>query len=183
MLIRCFRELNTSSPQRRERNDERGTRNDERDKVPLNSSFIIHHSSLLSRLCGESSLIIYALSGLLLLFLPLAIQAQTGQLKVTTGQAGSVVFINKVRHGATNDKGELDLPRVKVGSFPVRVRTVGFVDWNGAVVIAAKGNRSLKVTQQPLSDPATLYYQKGDDLREKGRNKDAIAEYQQALVV
>src|SRR4051794_20780081 len=41
-----------------------------------------------------------------------------GALKVITGQAGSVVFINHVRHGATNDKGELDLPRVRAGSYP-----------------------------------------------------------------
>ncbi|HKP11330.1 MAG TPA: tetratricopeptide repeat protein [Blastocatellia bacterium] len=107
----------------------------------------------------------------------------TGALKVVTGQAGSVVFINNVRHGATSDKGELDLPRVRAGSYPVRVRTVGFADWNGSVVIAANSSRTLKVTQQPTADEATLHYQKGDALRERGKNKEAVEEYRQALAL
>src|SRR5215212_1610853 len=107
----------------------------------------------------------------------------TGALKVITGQPGSVVFINNVRHGATSDNGELDLPRVMAGSYPVRVRTVGYADWNGSVVVAAGGNRTLKVTQQPTTDQATLHYQKGDQLRESGKNKDAVTEYEQALAL
>src|SRR5689334_4031172 len=105
----------------------------------------------------------------------------TGALKVITGQAGSVVFINNVRHGATNDKGELDLPRVRAGSYTARVRTVGFSDWNGSVVIITNASRTLKVVQSPTSDEATLHYQKGEALRERGKNKDAVAEYAQAL--
>jgi predicted Zn-dependent protease len=105
----------------------------------------------------------------------------SGALKVITGQAGSVVFINNVRHGATGDKGELDLPRVRAGSYPMRVRTVGFNDWNGPVVIAAGSSRTVKVTQQPTTDEATLHYQKGDALRERGKNKEAVEEYRQAL--
>jgi len=105
----------------------------------------------------------------------------TGALKVVTGQQGSVVFINNVRHGVTGDKGELELPRVHAGPYPVRVRTVGFSDWNGSVVIAAGGSRSLKVTQQPTADQAVLHYQKGDQLRESGKNRDAVKEYEQAL--
>ena len=105
----------------------------------------------------------------------------TGALKVITGQAGSVIFINNIRHGATTDKGEVDLPRVHAGSFPVRVRTVGYTDWNGSVVIAAGATRTLKVTQQPTADQATLDYQKGEALRDSGKNKDAVQAYQQAL--
>jgi tetratricopeptide (TPR) repeat protein len=107
----------------------------------------------------------------------------TGALKVITSQAGSVVFINNIRHGATNDKGELDLPRVRAGSYPMRVRTVGFSDWNGSVIITANSSRTLKVTQPPTTDQATLHYQKGDALRERGKNKEAVEEYQQALVL
>jgi predicted Zn-dependent protease len=107
----------------------------------------------------------------------------TGALKVITGQAGSVVFINNVRHGATNDKGELDLPRVRAGSFPVRVRSVGFADWTGSVIVTANSSRTLKVTQSPIADEATLHYQKGDALRERGKNKEAVEEYRQALAL
>ena len=107
----------------------------------------------------------------------------TGALKVITGQAGSVVFINNVRHGATNDKGELDLPRVRAGSYPVRVRTVAYEDWHGSVVIAAGSSRTLKITQLREKDHAILLYQNGDALRDKGENKEAVENYKSALTM
>jgi Flp pilus assembly protein TadD len=107
----------------------------------------------------------------------------TGALKVITGLPDSAVFINNVRHGVTNDKGELDLPRVIAGSYPVRVRTVGFVDGNASVIVSARGNKTLRVTQQPTSDEGILHYQKGEALRDKGRNKDAVEEYKQAVAL
>lgn len=107
--------------------------------------------------------------------------ASTGALKVSTGQAGSVVFINNIRHGSTNDAGELNLPQVQSGTFPVRVRTVGFSDWTGKVVVVRGGSRSLKVVQQPTSDEATLHYQRGDALRDRGKYPDSVKEYEQAI--
>ncbi|HXG91153.1 MAG TPA: tetratricopeptide repeat protein [Blastocatellia bacterium] len=123
------------------------------------------------------------------LFIAVEAQAQranpshhpTGALKVITGHAGSVIYINNVRHGVTNEKGELELKRVWAGSFPVRVRTTGFADFNGAVVIASGGSRTLKITQKPITDEATLHFQKGEDLRDRGKNKDAVDEYKQAI--
>ena len=107
----------------------------------------------------------------------------TGSLKVISGLPGSVVFINNVRHGATGDNGELDLPHVRAGSYPGRVRTVGYIDWTGPVVVASGGSRTLKVTQQKTGDEATLHYQRAEALRDKGKNKDAVEEYKQALVL
>ncbi|HSB09004.1 MAG TPA: tetratricopeptide repeat protein [Blastocatellia bacterium] len=107
----------------------------------------------------------------------------TGTLKIITGQPGSVVFINGVRHGSTNESGELDLPRVPAGSHPVRVRTVGYIDGKASVVVAPGASRTLRVTQQPTADEATIHYQKGDALRDKGKNKDAVEEYKQALAL
>jgi len=106
---------------------------------------------------------------------------RTGALKVITGRADSVVFINNARHGVTSDKGELDLPHVIAGSYPVRVRTAGYADWNIRVVVAAGGRQTLKATQQQTSDEPTLRYQKAEALRDKGKNKEAVEEYRQAL--
>jgi tetratricopeptide (TPR) repeat protein len=103
-------------------------------------------------------------------------------LKVITGNPGSVVFINNVRHGVTDESGALDLPRIKTGSYPVRVRTVGFIDWKGAVVIA-RSKRELKVFQKPTSDQAELHYQKGDQLRDAGKNEEAVEEYRKAIAL
>jgi hypothetical protein len=109
--------------------------------------------------------------------------ARTGSLKVVTGHPESVVFINNVRHGVTGANGELDLPRVRSGSYPVRVRTVGFADWKGSTIIAAGGSRTLRVTQQGTGDAPTLHYQKAESLRDKGKNRDAVEEYKQALAL
>jgi hypothetical protein len=106
----------------------------------------------------------------------------TGSLKVITGQPGSVVFINNVRHGAANESGDLDLPRVRSGVFPVRVRSVGFTDWTGSVSIQAGASKTLKVpTTRAAADPATIHFQTAERLRESGKNRDALKEYEQAL--
>jgi hypothetical protein len=112
-----------------------------------------------------------------------AAATRTGALKVITGHPESVVFINNVRHGATRENGELELTGVVAGSYPVRVRTVGYADWKGQTIIVANGSRTLKVTQQPTGDEPTLHFQKADALRDKGKNRDAVEEYKQALAL
>jgi len=107
----------------------------------------------------------------------------TGSLRVITGQPGSVVFINGVRHGVTSEKGEMDLPHVIAGSYPARLRTIGYADWNGSIVVAPASSRTLKITQQPTTDEAVLHFQKGESLRDKGKNKDALEEYKQTLAL
>jgi len=115
---------------------------------------------------------------------PSVVSPPTGKLQVVTGHPDSVVFINNVRHGSTGENGELNLPRVMAGSFPVRVRTTGFADWNGRVIIAPGATgKTLQVTQHPLSDGPTLQFQKAEALRDKGKNKDAVEEYKQALAL
>jgi tetratricopeptide (TPR) repeat protein len=106
-----------------------------------------------------------------------------GSLKVITGQPGSVVFINNVRHGVTGEKGELDLQHVMTGSYPVRVRTTGYSDWSGSIVIQPGSNRTLRLTQVPTTDEALLHFQKGESLRDKGRNKESVEEYKQAIAL
>src|SRR5215471_6139950 len=107
-----------------------------------------------------------------------------GSAKVIIGHPDSVVFINNVRHGATGENGELSLPRVIVGSFPVRVRSVGFADWTGRIVITEGATATVKVSQQqPTLDEPTLHFQKAEALRDKGKNRDAVEEYKQALAL
>jgi predicted Zn-dependent protease len=105
----------------------------------------------------------------------------TGALKVITGQPASYVYINNILHGATNEQGELDLPRAWAGTFPVTVRTVGFMDWTGSVTVAPKATRTLKVTQRPTTDEATIHFQKGELLRYRGKSRDSIEEYRKAI--
>lgn len=110
-------------------------------------------------------------------------RTRTGALKVISGLPESVVYVNNVRHGVTGESGELDLPRVLTGSYPVRVRTVGFADWKGSIVIAPGSSRTLRVTQQRTGDEPTLRFQKAEALRDKGKNRDAVEAYKQALAL
>ena len=63
------------------------------------------------------------------------------------------------------------------------MRTVGYIDWTGSVTVATGASRTLKVTQQQTNDEPTLHYQKAEALRDKGKNKDAVEEFKQALVL
>jgi tetratricopeptide (TPR) repeat protein len=106
-----------------------------------------------------------------------------GSLKVTTGQPGSVIFINNIRHGVTDEQGVAEIKRCWTGSFTARVRSVGFADWNGKVLIKANAATVLKVTQTPTTDEALVHYQKGEALRDKAKNADAIKEFKAALAL
>ena len=104
----------------------------------------------------------------------------SGTLTVTTGQPGSVIFINNVRHGTTNESGLLEV-KLKAGSYAVRVRAVGFSEWKAPFAMTAGATRTLKVTLQPTTDEALLHYQRAEELRDKLKNKDAVKEYEEAL--
>ena len=128
----------------------------------------------------------------LLMLLPAAALAQAqrlaatrsyGALKVTTGQPGSIIYINGIRHGVTDESGVADIKRVWTGAYSARVRSVGFADWSGRVVIAANSTQTLKVTQLPTKDQALIHYQKGEALRDRGKNGDAVKEFEQAVAL
>lgn len=156
----------------------------------MSSRFLVVRSTLFHR-----AIFLFALSLLLLVGVAEA-QRKTapagralppgrsyGSLKVTTGQPGSVIFVNNIRHGVTDEKGTAEIKRVWTGSFPLRVRSTGFSDWQGRVIIKANVGSVLKVTQTPTTDEALLHYQKGEALRDKGKNADAAKEFKQALAL
>lgn len=107
----------------------------------------------------------------------------SGSLRIVTGQPYSYVFINNVLHGATKESGELELARVWTGTHPILVRTAGFSDWSGTVVIASSAGRTLKVAQKTTADKALIHYQRGEELRYRGKSGDAILEYEKALAL
>jgi len=112
-----------------------------------------------------------------------AATAGTGALRVITGQPNSLLFINNVFHGLANAAGELDLPRVKTGTFPARVRSVGFADWTGTISVIAGATRTVSVPARPAADEATIHFQTAEQLRRLGKSRDAVKEYEQALTL
>lgn len=104
-----------------------------------------------------------------------------GGLRVVTGKPDSVVYLVNVRQGITTEAGVLDLPRLKAGTYFLKVRTRGCIDWRGTVVVIAGVTRTVKLAQRATSDQAEMHYQEGDQLRENGKHEEAAGEYNQAL--
>ncbi|HEY6327971.1 MAG TPA: tetratricopeptide repeat protein, partial [Blastocatellia bacterium] len=104
-----------------------------------------------------------------------------GAVKVITGAEGSVVFINNVRHGTTDQSGELDLAYVRAGSFPIKVRTTGYADFHGEITIIAGAQRVLKIKQLPTHDEGLIDFQKAEALRDGRKDEEAVKEYQEAI--
>jgi Flp pilus assembly protein TadD len=108
-------------------------------------------------------------------------QESEGGVKVITGVEGSVVFINNIRHGTTDQSGELALPHVKAGSFPVKVRTPGYADFHGMITVVPGADRVLKVKQPPIHDEGLIDFQKAEALRDARKDEDAVKEYEEAI--
>jgi tetratricopeptide (TPR) repeat protein len=103
------------------------------------------------------------------------------RVKIITGTEGSAVFINNVRHGTTAASGELDLPHVKAGSYPIRVRTPGYTDYHGLLTLQPGADRILKIKQLPTSDEGLIDYQKAEALRDSRKDEEAVQEFQQGI--
>jgi tetratricopeptide (TPR) repeat protein len=104
-------------------------------------------------------------------------------ITIETGQPGSAVFINNVRHGTAGENGDLVLKNIRPGTFPLRVRSLGFADWQGTVSIKPGVNKSVRVPSRKPADEASLHFQRAEQLREHGQHRDAVQEYEQALAL
>jgi tetratricopeptide (TPR) repeat protein len=110
-----------------------------------------------------------------------AAEGPAGSLKLISDQPASVVFINDVRQGVTDDTGTLEIRRIKPGAYRIRVRRLGYKTFAGRVNVPLRGVRLMRIKQRPSSDESELSFQQAEDRRDKGRNKDAVTEYLKAL--
>ena len=104
-----------------------------------------------------------------------------GKAQIVTPSSDSVVWIDGVSHGKSGDNRTLIVSGLSVGSHEIRVRTVGFEDWNRRIVIAAGHATQSLVTQTRLDNDALLHLQKADAYRENNQQDEAITEYHTAI--
>ncbi len=101
---------------------------------------------------------------------------------VVTSEPGSIVWIDEIRRGVTDDSGRLQIKKLLPGRHLVRVRAAGFRE---ATVPLLPGKRSLSVKLVKTSDPAELMFQQAEAARDKARDdpaKQAAAElYRETL--
>jgi tetratricopeptide (TPR) repeat protein len=104
-----------------------------------------------------------------------------GEIEIATPSSESVVWIDGVSHGKAGPTRKFTWRNISTGSHNVRVRTVGFEDWNRPVVVTSARPINLLVTQTRLDNDALLHLQKGDKFREDNQQDQAVDEYHTAI--
>ena len=102
-------------------------------------------------------------------------------LEVRGAEARAIVSVDGVRLGRADANGARRVETVAPGRHTVVVRQPGFVDHQQPVTLAA--GRSVAVTPKrvPVTDPATLAFQRADDLAFDGKHRDAVPLFREAI--
>ena len=96
-------------------------------------------------------------------------------------EPGAIVWVNNLRYGTVTDSGELAIRNLPAGSYKLRVRLIGKRELNQIVVVKNTAPTTTQLTFKLPASAAEQSFQNAEALREKGKHKDAIAEYQLAL--
>ncbi|HEV7842141.1 MAG TPA: tetratricopeptide repeat protein [Pyrinomonadaceae bacterium] len=99
-------------------------------------------------------------------------------------EPNTIVWLDEVRHGATDASGQLKLEKVRAGRHTLRVRAEGFKERVLTLAPAERGSINVKLLR--TTDEAELLFQRAEAAREQARDEEArraSAElYRQALV-
>jgi len=90
----------------------------------------------------------------------------------------TIVWIDDVRFGKTDDTGKLEIKTISAGAHTIRVRADGFSELSKPLAASAKGE--IKMPLVKTTDEAELAYQEGERMTTVDRDK-AIAAYQRAV--
>lgn len=96
-------------------------------------------------------------------------------------EAGTIVWIDNLRYGTVAETGELPIRNLKAGTHRVRARLLGKRELTQTVLIKAGKPTTTQLTFKLPARPAEQSFQNAEALREKGKHKDAISEYQTAI--
>jgi tetratricopeptide (TPR) repeat protein len=100
---------------------------------------------------------------------------------VVKTQPKAVVWVDEVRRGTTDERGELSLT-LAPGAHTLRVRAGGYAERVLAVTAAQRG--ALQVRLTPTTDRAELLFQQAEDARERGGGAaKAVELYREALAL
>lgn len=95
----------------------------------------------------------------------------------------SVVWLDEVRRGVTDDSGKLTLTKVSAGRHTLRVRSRGFKEATLALTPARRG--AVEVRLARTTDEAELLFQQAEEAREGARDeegrKQAAEAYRRAI--
>ncbi len=110
----------------------------------------------------------------------LAQEAESPSLLVKA-EAGTIVWIDNLRYGTVTESGEFAIKNLPAGAHKLRARLLGKRELSQQIQTKSNAPTTIQLTFKLPPSPAELSFQKAEALREKGKSKDAIAEYQAAL--
>jgi Tfp pilus assembly protein PilF len=107
--------------------------------------------------------------------------SSTSKTIIVKTEPKAVVWLDDVRHGTSDDAGQLMLKKVSAGRHTLRVRARGFGERNVSILPTQRGNIAVPLT--PTKDEAELLFQQAEEAAEKGGEErpKAIELYRRAL--
>lgn len=95
--------------------------------------------------------------------------------------AGTIVWIDNLRYGTVADNGELAIKQLKAGAHKLRARQLGKREVTQLIQTKANASTTIQLRFKLAASPSEQSFQNAEALRDKGKHKDAIAEYKAAL--
>ncbi|MBX3279109.1 MAG: tetratricopeptide repeat protein [Acidobacteria bacterium] len=101
---------------------------------------------------------------------------------IVKAPAGSIIWIDRLRYGATNSESTLAVRTLPAGAHTLRARlkgkrevTLNFTSTNAPHEVVVRFTTA--------ASPAELRFQTAEELRETGKHREAIAEYRRAITL
>jgi len=122
----------------------------------------------------------FRLLGLLLVVLIASAAGQTarGRAIVIKTEPKAIVWLNGIRYGTTDDRGQLDLKSAPPGRQLVRIRADGFKEASKAILPTQSGSIEIPLTK--TTDEAELAFQEAEKLSTVDRKRSEAA-YRNAI--
>ena len=107
-------------------------------------------------------------------------QDETPSLLVKA-EPGAIIWVNNLRYGTVPESGELTIQNLKAGSHKLRARLLGKRELAQTVIVKSAAQTTVQLHFKLPASAVEQSFQNAEALREKGKHKDAISEYQAAL--
>ncbi len=127
------------------------------------------------------SRVLVAIVVFLLATISVLAQSDEAPSLLVKAEPGAIVWVDNLRYGAVPDSGELTIKNLKAGTHKLRARLLGKRELNQTIITKSATPSITQLVFKLPASTAEQSFQNAETLREKGKHKDAILEYQTAL--
>jgi tetratricopeptide (TPR) repeat protein len=95
--------------------------------------------------------------------------------------AGATVWVGSLRFGKVPESGQLTVSNLRPGNHTVRARLNGKHEGTESVALSAGEERTVSISLSHPAEAAEQHFQNAEDLRDAGKQSEAIKEYRLAI--